>query len=132
MTKAVSLSLGFIFLLAAVATAPAQTSGTDTAVGEAVLRQADTIVLRQKLADAQSASLRGDLPGAAKFYEDAYTLVGQIGSGIDAEKAQTVSGLISTRLELARQAQGVGDLHEADTEVNRALKVDPQNPPALD
>ncbi len=64
------------------------------AVNEAVLRQANTIVLRQKLAEAKNAVAHGDLPGAAKIYEDAYTLVQQIGSGIDAETAQTISGLV--------------------------------------
>ena len=79
MTKAVSLSLGFAFLLAATATLPAQTSPTDAAVNEAVLRQANTIILRQKLLDAKNVQLRGDMPGAAKLYEEAYALVEQIG-----------------------------------------------------
>jgi hypothetical protein len=114
MTKAVSLSLGFIFLLAAAATSSAQTSVTDTAVSEAVVRQANTIVLRQKLVDARSVSARGDLSAAAKLYEDAYALVMQIGSGIDTERAQTISGLVSVRIELAREAQGRRDLREAE------------------
>src|SRR5208283_2017613 len=126
MTKAASLSLGFIFLLAATAMLPAQTSPMDAAVNEAVLRQANTIILRQKLQDAKNAAMRGDLPGAAKLYEDANTLVEQIGSGIPDERAQTISGLASTRLLLARQAQSQGDLHEAATEVSRVLKVDPK------
>src|SRR5271170_291015 len=105
MTKAVSLSLGFIFLVASAATLSAQSSATDMAVNQAVLDQANTIVLRQKLTDAKAADARGDLPGAAKLYEDCYALVQRIGSGIDAETAQTISGLASTRLALARQAQ---------------------------
>ena len=131
MIKAAPLSLGFILLLAAAAMLPAQTSPTDAAVNEAVLRQANTIILRQKLLDAKNTVVRGDLPGAAKLYEEAYALVEQIGSGIDAEKAQTISALASTRLTLARQAQSQGDLHEAATQVNRVLKVDPQNSTAL-
>ena len=131
MTKAVSLSLGFIFLLASAAPMPAQTSATDDAVNQAVMRQAYTIELRQKLLDAKTVFTRGDLPGAAKLYEDAYSLVQQIGSGIDAETAQTISGLADTRLTLARQAQAHGDLREADTQVSRVLKVDPQNAAAL-
>ncbi len=59
MTKAVSLSLGFILLLASAAALPAQTSPTDMAVNQAVLDQANTIVLRQKLVDAKSAAARG-------------------------------------------------------------------------
>jgi len=131
MTKAAPLSLGLILLLAATAPVPAQTSPADTAVNEAVLRQANTIILRQKLLDAKNTAVRGDLAGAAKLYEDAYTLVEQIGSGIDAEKAQAISGLASTRLTLARQAQSQDDLHEAATQVSRVLKVDPQNSAAL-
>ena len=131
MTKAAPLSLGFILLLATAAMLPAQTSLTDAAVNEAVLRQANTIILRQKLLDAKNTALRGDLTGAAKLYEDANTLVEQIGSGIDAEKAQTISGLASTRLALAREAHSRGDLQEANTQVMRVLKVDPHNPAAL-
>jgi tetratricopeptide (TPR) repeat protein len=130
MTKAVSISLGLIILLA-TAPAPAQTNATDLAVNQAVLNQANTIVLRQKLADAKSATARGDLLVAANLYEDAYNLVTQIGTGIDAETAQTISGLVSVRLELARRAQSNGDFREASTEINRALRVDPQNPTLL-
>src|SRR5450432_1310311 len=130
MTKAVLLPLGFIFLLMTAGVATAQTSPATTAINEAVLRQANTLVLRQKLADAKSASIRGDLAGAAKLYEDCNALVEQIGSGIDAETAQTISGLVATRFELARRAQSRGDLIDANTEVSRVLKVDPQNPAA--
>ena len=131
MTKAVPLSLGFIFLLTTAAGLPAQTAPRDAAINEAVLRQANTIVLRQKLVEAKNAAARGDLAGAAKLYEDAYSLVQQIGSGIDTERAQMKSGFASTRLELARQAQNEGDLSEANTQVERVLKVDPDNAAAL-
>jgi len=132
MRKAASLSLGFILLAVSAATSPAQTnSPEDMAVTEAVLRQANTIVLRQKLVDAKGAAARGDLAGAAKLYQEAYGLVQQIGSGIDVETAQTVSGLAATRLALARQAQSQGKFLEADTQVIQVLKVDPQNAAAL-
>ena len=131
MTKAVLLPLGILLLLATAL--PAQTnSATDMAVNRAVMDQANTILLRQKLVDAKNATERGDLPGAAKLYEDAKGLVDQIGSGIDAETAQTISGLATTRLALARQAQRDGNLREADTQVSRVLKVDPQNAAALE
>ena len=68
---------------------------------------------------------------AAKLYEDAYSLVQQIGSGINAETAQTISGLVSVRLELAREAQRQGDLRGAGMEISRVLKVDPNNSTAL-
>jgi type II secretory pathway component GspD/PulD (secretin)/Tfp pilus assembly protein PilF len=130
MTKAVLLPLGFLLLLAVAL--PAQSnSPADMAINRAVMDQANTILLRQKLEDAKGAAARGDLPGAAKFYEDAKLLVDQIGSGIDAETAQTISGLVATRLELARQAQKNGDFLEANTQVTRALRVDPHNPAAI-
>lgn len=131
MTKALSLRLGFILLAASAAAQTAQVSPTDMAVNEGVVRQAETLVLRQKLADAQAAAARGDLQAAAKNYEEAYQLTQQIGPGISAETAQTVSGLASTRLQLARQAQADGNLREADVQVTRVLKVDPQNAEAV-
>jgi tetratricopeptide (TPR) repeat protein len=129
MTKAVSALFGFILILAGAPAAPAQTnSAQNIAVTEAVLRQANTIVLRQKLVEARDAAAHNDLLVAAKLYEDAYQLVQQIGSGIPDETAQTVSGLVFVRLELARAAQRDGNLHEADVQISRALKVQPGNP----
>ncbi len=134
MTKAVSVPLGFSFILILAGTlmSPAQTnSPADMAVTEAVLRQANTVVLRQKLVQARDAAAHGDLVVAARLYEDAYDLVEHIGSGIPDETAQTISGLVAVRLELAREAQRQGDLREADTQINRVLKVDPNNPAGL-
>ncbi len=132
MIKAVSVSLGLILILAGPAVLPAQTnSPANMAVTEAVLRQANTILLRQKLLQARDAVAHGDLVVAAQLYEDAYALVQQIGSGIPDETSQTVSGLVSVRLELAREAQDAGDLQAANLQVTRALKVDPQNPAAI-
>jgi Tfp pilus assembly protein PilF len=131
MTKVVFSSVGLMFLLASGASLSAQDSAVDMAVNQGVVRQANTIVLRQKLGEARGAVTAGDLSAAAKYYEDAYTLVQQIGSGIDSEKAQTISGLASTRLQLARRAQANGDWTTAGTEVSRVLKVDPKNAAAL-
>ena len=131
MTKAVLLSLGLLVLAALPGTATAQTSAVDLAANRAVLNQANTILLRQKLEDAKGTAAHGDLVGASKLYEDALTLVGEIGSGIDAETAQTLAGLAATRLELARQAQARSNFQEADRQVMRVLKVDPKNPTAL-
>ena len=98
MTKAAPLSLGFILLLAAAALLPAQTSPTDAAVNEAVLRQANTIILRQKLLDAKNTALRGDLTGAAKLYEDANTLVEQIGPASPKKKRKPFPALLQPGL----------------------------------
>lgn len=132
MTKAVSLSFGLLFL---IATAPVlsaqQTSPAAEAVSQAVLDQANTIVLRQKIEEARSAQARGDIIEASKLYEEAYSLVQNIGSGIDTETAETISGLAATHLELARRAQRAGDYQEANDQVVRVLKVDPNNADAI-
>jgi len=136
MTKAVSVPLGLILILAGTFVLPAQTnSPVDLAVSEAVLRQADTVVLRQKLVQARDAATHGDLVAAARLYEDAYSLVQTIGSGIPAETEDTISGLVAARFELAREAQRQGDIKDlldADTQISRVLKVDPKNSAALD
>ena len=54
MMKAATLSLALIALLAAASAAPAQTPPQETAVNEAVYRQANRIALRQKLAGTVS------------------------------------------------------------------------------
>jgi tetratricopeptide (TPR) repeat protein len=132
MTKAAaSVTLGLILTLAGNSVSLAQdTSAASMAVSRALQNQANTILLRQKLEEAKATAGRRELTASAKLYEDAYTLVQQIGSGIDAETSQTVTGLVSTRLELARLAQQNGDVREAATQVNRALAVAPGNPAA--
>ena len=101
------------------------------AISRAVEDQANTIVLRKKLEDAKDTAGSGDFVGAAKLYEDAYAVSQQIGSGVDVETAQTIAGLAATRLALARMAQSQGDLREADAQVSRVLKVDPNNADAI-
>ncbi len=133
MTKAVLLPIPFLILMAATVV-PAQTSPNygGAAVNEAVLREADTIVLRQKLAAANAAAQQKDLVAAAKLYEESYSLVESIGPiSIPNEAAETKTGLVSVRMELAREAERQGDLHEADVQVSRVLTVDPTNPDAI-
>ena len=132
MTKAALLFLGLAALMALPAIASAEDNSTAIAVNEAVLRQANTIVLRQKLDDARRIAQAGEIATAAKKYQEACELAEQIGSGIDAESAQAVNGLATCRLALARDAQAHGDLREAGTQVQQILKVDPKNPAALD
>jgi len=109
----------------------AQSNPTDVAVNEAVIRQARTVDLRQKLIDAKKATDMGDLRVAAKDYQEAKELVLQIGSGIDLERSQTLAGLSYVWLTLAREAQRGGSYHEADTDVLQVLNADPKNPEAL-
>ena len=128
MTKAVAALLGFVLLVTGAPRLPAQTnSPANIAVTEAVLRQANTIVLRQRLEQARDAAAHNDLIAASQLYDQAYQLVQQIGSGIPSETEQTISGLVTVRFELAREAQREGRLHEADVQISRVLKVQPGN-----
>jgi tetratricopeptide (TPR) repeat protein len=133
MTKAVLFPIPFIVLLA-ITVAPAQTSTSymDTATQIAVMRQANMIELHQKLDDANMAVQQKDLVAAAKLYEDAYALVQQIGPGDQAEAAQTVAGLTSVRMALAREDQRQGDYHGADEQVSRVLIVNPTDQEAIE
>ena len=85
MIKPIRLCIGFAALLAVSATVSAQDNSAAIAVTEAVKRQADTIVLRQKLGEARMTAQRGDTIGAAKLYQEAVTLAQEIGpAGIEA------------------------------------------------
>src|ERR1700733_5292684 len=103
MTKAVLFPIPFILLLA-TAVVPAQTSSSyqSSAVNVAVMRQADKIVLQQKLDAANAAVQNKDFVAAAQLYEDAYNLVLDIGGQITIpqETQETISGLVSVRMEL--------------------------------
>ncbi len=132
MTKAAIIFFGLAALIALPATkSVAQDNTTAIAVNEAVMRQANTILLRQKLTEAQSVEQRGDTVGAAKLYQECCDLVEKIGSGVDAESAQAKNGLATTRLTLARAAQSRGDYRDAATQVQQVLTVDPKNPDAV-
>src|SRR5581483_11676487 len=133
MMKAVTLPLGLTLLLANASLAPAQVPPQESAVNEAVMRQANRIVLRQKLADARAAEDRHDLATAAKLYDDAWTLVTNIGiNNVEAEAATARAGLAAVRLELARTAERRGDAREAGTQINDVLRIDPSNAEAIE
>jgi type II secretory pathway component GspD/PulD (secretin) len=129
MIKAATVPLALVLCLSAAPALLAQTPPPpeDAAVNEAVYRQANRIILRQKLAEAKAAQDRGALANAGKLYDGAWDLVQNIGSGVEAERDQTVAGLSAVRLELARAAQGHGNYLEARTQVNDLLRVDPTN-----
>jgi general secretion pathway protein D len=132
MTKAASVTIGLAVLLAAATAGPAQTASTETAIQVAVRKQADTITLRQKLAEAQAAQARNDLEVAAKLYDSAYELTQSIGGGVEAETAQVVAGLVQVRTALARQAQTSGDYKTANAQISRVITVDPRNTAAIE
>src|SRR5438552_8235947 len=131
MIKAATIPLGLTLLLALSPGGNAQAPGQETAVNEAIYRQANTITLRQKLADARSAQDRRDLVTAAKLYSDCWDLIQKIGSGVDPEAQETRIGVAAVRLELAQAAQHRGDLPGANRHVEEVLRVDPGNPAAI-
>ena len=131
MIKTVTTTLGITVLLATSPMLLAQPAGQDTAVSEAVYRQANRINLRQKITDARVAQSRGDLATSAKLFDDAWDLVQRIGPGVEAEAAQVQAGLAEVRLELARAAQRRGDLRNADIQVKDVLRVNPRHEAAL-
>lgn len=135
MTKAAVVTKTFAILLATLTLSSAQVgAGTDvdTATNEAVRRDANKILLRQKLADAGDTLARRDLTGAAKIYDAAVELVGQIGANnCEAEAEQAVRGFAGVRLQLAEQARKRDDYREVEVQLNRVLKVDPKNPAAI-
>ena len=133
MTKPIP-QLGLIILLATapMGWAQSQTSAEQAAVNEAVYRQANKVILIQKLAEARAAQARHDLPAAAKLYDECWDLVQKTGTGVEAEREQTITGLTTVRLQLAHEAQSHGQLQEADAQVQDVLRVDPSNAAAIE
>lgn len=132
MTKAAPfLSLLLFFSSACTGWMADQPSPADAATDEAVRRQAAVIMLQKTLAEARAAQDKLDLVSASKLYEEAYRLVQSVGVGVDAEAQETISGLATVRLTLARQAQQRKRFEEADLHVKRVLAVDPKNEAAL-
>ena len=134
MIKAATLTLGLSLIFAGALPIHAQLSPSQAAEEEAVRRQEATRQLHLKLFDAQAAQRKGDLSGAAKIYEEAIALFPRIGVGsaaVEKDKRDSVSGLVQVRLQLARLAQGRGDLVEAEAHIERARKVDPKNETVL-
>src|SRR5215510_2907513 len=89
----VTVSLALLF--GAAAPLFGQPSAGQIAAEEAVKREAMTIQLRRTLEEAEKTRKKGDLEGAAKLYEEAYTSVQSIGVGIESERKETISGLVS-------------------------------------
>ncbi|MEW6161364.1 MAG: hypothetical protein AB1813_28380, partial [Verrucomicrobiota bacterium] len=127
MIKAATITLTLILLWGAALPQSAQAQPANIAAEEAARRQAAAIELRKTLAEAEKTQKQGDLANAARLYEKAYTLVQSIGTGIEKERKETITGLAKVRLELAERASKRGDLSEADAQVLRVLKVDPKN-----
>ncbi len=125
MTK-VSKILSLVALIAAFDTV--STRAVAQEAGEiAVRREEKAIVLRKTLEAAATAAKQGDLTSAAKAYEDAWNLTEELGSSVEKERNITIEGFTSTRLALAYNAAKAGEYKEADLQVKRILKVDPNH-----
>jgi len=134
MTSAAKTSLPLAFLLA-ISSVQAQTvppveNPVEIANDEAVRRQEATIRMHHTLEQARDALQRKNWADAAKFYQEAVADIPYVPVGIaavDAEKREAVAGLDDARAKLARQALLAGDMIEASTQIDAALKVDPNN-----
>src|SRR5262252_4244768 len=127
-----TLPLGLLLLLATPVFAQAP-PGSEDAVREAVKRQADYITLHQKLEQAQVAEARHDYQAAANLYDAAWELIVQLGPyyQMRGEAAQAKAGLGAVRMVLAQEAQRHHRYREAKVHIDDILRVDPQNPAAL-
>ncbi|HVR37357.1 MAG TPA: hypothetical protein VMS21_16095, partial [Methylomirabilota bacterium] len=94
---------------------------------EAVRRQEAVIKLRQKLAEAREAQMKGEYQNASQLYEQAYAHVLVLGPDLIPEGQQVIDGLVAVRLQLAKQAQNSRDLRTAKIHIDRAFKVAPRD-----
>src|SRR5882672_169914 len=114
MLKAVVASLCLVLALAPAAFAQPALTDLQRASDEAIRREAWTVELHKKLADAQAAQKRGDNFEAARLYNECLKLIKDIGPGPDLEQKQVVAGIVTVQLQLAEQAQRNSDFAGAD------------------
>ena len=69
-----------------------QVNPVSTATDEAVRREADRMMLRKKLALAQSAGSSRTLSPLLRLYNECYVLAQKIGGGVESETKQAVIG----------------------------------------
>jgi general secretion pathway protein D len=131
MTKA-ALYFGLAVAIAITSNSNAQNADVTAAVDQAVYREANLILLRQKLEEGSQAVARRDTAAAAKIYDAAVELVGKIGpNNAQAESAAALQGFSSVRMQLAEAARRRGDYREADTQLALILKADKNNANAV-
>ena len=128
-----NLLLSLLLLPATPVFAQAPPPGEEDAIREGVKRQADYITLHQKLEQARVAEARHDDQTAANLYDAAWELIVQLGPYIQvrAEAQEVKAGLAAVRLSLAAEAQRHNRYRQAKVHVDDVLRVDPQNPAAL-
>jgi type II secretory pathway component GspD/PulD (secretin)/tetratricopeptide (TPR) repeat protein len=129
--KRIAIACLCVALLPAVSfSQPAQESAdTKLATDEAVRREALRKELGQKLEDATVAEKRGAFLEAARLYTDCRETIRKIGSThtIEAQDKQSLAGYVTTRLQLADQAQRAQDYVAADAQYALILKEDSKN-----
>src|ERR1051325_3282113 len=134
MTRSATIPLTLTLLLGVPLgrTALAQTLDQKLAVEESIRREHDMITLNHKLADAQNAQARHDLPNAAKLYDECWDLVLRIGNEPQPQTRLTRAGLTAVRFELAKDAQHRGDYRAAAVDIDDVVRVDRTNVQALE
>src|SRR5438105_77972 len=98
MIKAAVASLCLVLPLASVVLAQTP-ADLQPAIDEGIRREAYTVDMHKKLADAQVAQKKGANFEAAKLYTDCLGLITKIGTGVEAEQKQVLEGVITVRLE---------------------------------
>jgi hypothetical protein len=108
-----------VVLVCASANGLLSQSPTQVAEEVAIKRQEKTILLRKSLETAQRLEKEKDLPGAARVYEQAWTLVEELGTSAEAERKQATAGFSSFYLRLANDSIKAGEFKEADGRLSR-------------
>jgi len=88
---------------------PSALSGPQVAINEAVRRVPDQDQLRVKLADAQSATERGEVTEALRLYDNAIQLADRIGQGVEVEYQTAKQGIVNARAQLAELKRDARD-----------------------
>lgn len=86
--------------------------------------------LHSLVASAQQAQRRGDLVAASKIYEDALEKTKEIPNGSE-KGIELLNDVITTRIQLAEQAQRRGDFPQADAQIMRLMAIAPEDPRVL-
>ncbi|MCS1408932.1 MAG: Type II secretion system protein D [Verrucomicrobia subdivision 3 bacterium] len=132
MLRAFRIAMNLTVAVAATMTAIGQP--TQSLVQDEIVRREEAlIILRMKLEQAEALKVEGELMKAALMYEEAVRqleLVGEIPQ-VEAERERTLAGMSSVRLKLAAINQRNNELVEADKQVVRVLKLNPNDGAAL-
>lgn len=119
------LVLGAAFALPAQEAAPTPVQAAEDV---ALRNQEQAVLMRKRMADAQTALQRKDLDTASRLLEDALSFANKVGPAVAPEQARIVAALIDVRLKLADRALDYGKPTEAQAQLDRAMNLDKNNP----